>query len=224
MRTNFRWLHGASQSKGSLQLRRTSIRRWLRERRAKLMQSLMPRVDGQGCQTTPPLTQSVRMLRPHQLPQTWIDLIQPMMLFVTWPMACTTLTSDGIPEESPVKMRQVFCWLMATRSCRSWCIFRELGRWGGWPSHWKVLSSKSIGFWKDIVSKSWLLTCIQRLTTKRSFKQPLISHGSWLNTLPILLRGSCEVFWAMTLRSCVIKTLNSSWHRSFGFCRCIGNS
>ena len=46
-------------------------------------------------------------------------------------MACTTLTSDGIPEESPVKMRQVFCWLMATRSCRSWCIFLELGRWGG---------------------------------------------------------------------------------------------
>ena len=56
---------------------------------------------------------------------------------------------------------------MATRSCRSWCIFRELGRWGGRPSHWKVLSSKSIGFWKDIVSKSWLLICIQRLTTKR---------------------------------------------------------
>ena len=74
---------------------------------------------------------SVRMLRPHQLPQTWIDLIQPMMLFVTWPMACTTLTSDGIPEESPVKMRQVFCWSMATRSCRSWCIFLEPGRWGG---------------------------------------------------------------------------------------------
>ena len=51
--------------------------------------------------------------------------------FVTWPMACTALTSDGIPEESPVKMRQVFCWLMAMRSCRSWCIFRELGLWGG---------------------------------------------------------------------------------------------
>ena len=54
-----------------------------------------------------------------------------MMLFVTWQMACTTLTSDGIPEEPPVKMRPVFCWLMATRSCRSWCIFLELGRWGG---------------------------------------------------------------------------------------------
>ena len=72
------------------------------------MQSLMLRVDGQGCRTTPPLTQSVRMLRPHQLSQTWIDLIQPMMPFVTWPMTCTTLISDGIPEESPVKMRPVF--------------------------------------------------------------------------------------------------------------------
>ena len=41
------------------------------------------------------------------------------------------ITSDGIPEESPVKMRPVFCWLMATRSCRSWCIFLELGRWSG---------------------------------------------------------------------------------------------
>ena len=84
----------------------------------KFDQTLMLRVDGQECRTTPPLTQSVRMLRPYQLPQTWIDLTQPMMLFVTWPMACTTLTSDGVPEESPVKMRQVFCWLMATRSCR----------------------------------------------------------------------------------------------------------
>ena len=36
-----------------------------------------------------------------------------------------------IDQESPVRMRQVFCWLMATRSCRSWCIFRELGLWGG---------------------------------------------------------------------------------------------
>ena len=152
-----------------------------------------------GCRTTPPLTQSVRMLRPHQLPQTWIDLIQSMMLFVTWPMACTTLTSDGIPEESPVKMRAGVLLVdgyekLLVHLPRTW----PLGRLTI-PSHWKVLSSKSIGSWKDIVSKSWLLICIQRLTTKRSFKQPLISHGSWLNTLPILLRGSCEVFWAMTL-------------------------
>ena len=36
--------------------------------------------------------------------------------------------------------------------------------------------------------------------------------------------ASCEVFWAMILRSYLIKTLNCFWHRSSGSCRCIGNS
>ena len=35
--------------------------------------------------------------------------------------------SRGVTSEDAA----VFCWLMATRSCRSWCIFRELGLWGG---------------------------------------------------------------------------------------------
>ena len=59
---------------------------------------------------------------------------------------------------------------------------------------------------------------------ERSYRRPRISLGSWLSTLQTLLRGSCEVFWAMTLRSFLIKTLNCFWHRSSGFCRCIGNS
>ena len=42
-----------------------------------------------------------------------------------------------------------------------------------------------------------------------SFRRPRISLGSWLSTLQILLRGSCEVFWAMTLRSYLIKTTAS---------------
>ena len=59
----------------------------------------------------------------HLLPVScWIDLTLPLMLFVTWQMACTTLTSDGTPEVSPVRMRLVFrCW-MDKRSCKSWCI------------------------------------------------------------------------------------------------------
>ena len=57
-----------------------------------------------------------------------------------------------------------------------------------------------------------------------SYRRPHISLGSWLSTLQILLRGSCEVLWAMILRSYLIKTFNCFWHRSSGSCRCIGNS
>ena len=49
---------------------------------------------------------------------------------------------------------------------------------------------------------------IQRHTMEGSYTRPHISLGSWLSTLQTLLRGSCEVFWAMTLRSFLIKTLN----------------
>ena len=54
---------------------------------------------------------------------------------------------------------------------------------------------------------------------ERSYRRPRISLGSWLSTFQTLLRGSCEVYWAMTLRSFLIKTFNCSWHRSSGFCR-----
>ena len=58
--------------------------------------------------------------------------------------------------------------------------------------------------------------CFQILATNRCpeahngrvLQTARISLGSWLSTLQTLLRGSCEVFWAMTLRSFLIKTLN----------------
>ena len=40
----------------------------------------------------------------------------------------TTLTSDGTPEVSPVRMRLVFYYWMDKRSCTSWCICPEPGR------------------------------------------------------------------------------------------------
>ena len=61
----------------------------------------------------------------------WIDLIQPMMPFVTWPMACTTLTSDGIPEESPVKMRQVFLLVDGYEKLQELVHLPRTCRWGG---------------------------------------------------------------------------------------------
>ena len=39
--------------------------------------------------------------------------------------------------------------------------------------------------------------CNFRTTMEGSFRRPRISLGSWLSTLQILLRGSCEVLWAM---------------------------
>ena len=36
------------------------------------------------------------------------DLTRPMMLFVTWQMTCTTLSSDDTLEVSPVRMQRVF--------------------------------------------------------------------------------------------------------------------
>ena len=40
-----------------------------------------------------------------------------------------------------------------------------------------------------------------------SFRRPRISLGSWQSTWQTLLRGSCEVFWAMPLRSYLTMTL-----------------
>ena len=57
-----------------------------------------------------------------------IDLTLPMMRFGTWQMTYTTLTSDGTPEVSPVRMRLVFYYWMDKRSCKSWCICPEPGR------------------------------------------------------------------------------------------------
>ena len=109
MRTGSRLRQGASQLKGGHLLQRVkSIKTWLEEKRGCLMQYLMLRVVGQGCRTIPPRTQSVLIWKPHRLTLTRIDLTQPMMRFVTWPMAYTTLTSDGTPGVSPVKMRLVF--------------------------------------------------------------------------------------------------------------------
>ena len=57
---------------------------------------------------------------------------------------------------------------------------------------------------------AWLPIGIQRHTKGGSYRRPHISLGSWLSTLQTLLRGSCEVFRAMILRSYLIKTLTAS--------------
>ena len=102
MRTSFRLLQGAYQLKGRHLLTSVeSIRTWLLERRVDLMLGVV----GQGCLTIFLRTPNVPFWRPRQWPLTRTDLTQPMKLFVTWQMDCTTLTSRGTPGVSPARMR-----------------------------------------------------------------------------------------------------------------------
>ena len=64
--------------------------------------------SGVSDNSTPPRTLNVLMWRPPRWPLTRTDLTRPVMLFVTWQMTWTTLTSDGTLEVSPVRMQLVF--------------------------------------------------------------------------------------------------------------------
>ena len=48
--------------------------------------------------------------------------------FQTWQMTYSTLTSDGTPEVSPVRMRLEFYYWMDMRSYKSWRTCPEPGR------------------------------------------------------------------------------------------------
>ena len=50
-------------------------------------------------------------------------------------------------------------------------------------------------------SSTWLLTAIQRHTMEKLSRQPSTSHGSWLSTWQLLLRGSCFFFSCIAERA-----------------------
>ena len=121
-RTSSRLLQGASQLKGRhLLLSEESMRTWLRKRRV----CRMLRVGGQGCRTTPPRTLNV--CTDVEASSVASDQDRFDTAYDAGKLACTTLTSDGTPEVSPVRMRLGFRYWMDRRSCKSWCICLELG-------------------------------------------------------------------------------------------------